>query len=63
MERVERQRALVERDRLLDLSRALAQQVGGSRRTAIVQHHVVGHDVDDLANLDALAIGVARNDL
>ena len=40
----------------------LAQKIGGARRAAIVQHHVVGHDIDDLADLDALAIGVARND-
>ena len=40
----------------------LAQQVGGAGRAAVVEHDVVGHHVDDLADLDALAVGVACND-
>ena len=30
----------------------LAQQVGRAGRAAIVEHHVVGNDIDDLADLD-----------
>ena len=41
----------------------LAEKISSARRAAIVEHNVVGHDVDDFADFDALAIGVARDDL
>ncbi len=41
----------------------LAQQVGGARRPTIIEHDVVGHDVDDFPNLDTCAVGMAGNDL
>ena len=43
------------------LAAHLAQQVGGARRAAVVEHHHVGNDVDDFPDLDALAVGVAGN--
>ena len=49
--------------RIEDLVAAhLAQQIGGAGRAAIVEHHEVRNDVDDLADLDALAVGVPGND-
>ena len=37
----------------------LAQEIGRARRAAIVEHDVVGRHIDDLADLDALAVGVS----
>ncbi len=41
----------------------LRDKIGSARRAAIVEHNVVGDDVDDLADFDAFAVGVARDDL
>jgi len=40
----------------------LAQEVGGARRAAIVEHDVIGDNVDDFTDLDAPAVGVLGND-
>ena len=49
--------------RIVDLVTAhLLQKIGGTRRASIVEHDIVGCDVDDLADLDAGAIGVFGDD-
>src|SRR5437763_10884091 len=40
-----------------------SKEVGRARRATIVEHDIIGRHIDDLADLDALAVGVLGDDL
>ena len=44
------------------LAAHLAQKISRARSAAIVEHDIVGRDIDDLADFDALAVCVLGND-